>query len=799
MGLYQEKNVPSINETQDEEFKLTMSEEDKKDAAPIAAMYWFRPHVSGLEPPKLRAHASAVYQGKMYVYGGTTKTACSNTLYILDLDTFCWSIPKVYGSVLPPCRAHSFVVDEQRGDIYLMFGGDEQTYYNHIYKLNTHSMTWTHLRTYNTPSERRAQTATFWNNTLYLFGGGDGTRALNDVYQLNLETLEWKEVMTTGKSPNDRGYHTGTLVQDKWVILGGSDGKECFGDIFVLDLSLKKWYTVNNTLNRLAHTSTCIGSFLFVMGGHDGNQYCQDLHLLDLVHMTWETKKVCGTKPSPRGYHTTVYYDGRLILFGGYDGADLLNDVHGNEENSTLNFLQRITSNNDTSIPIPTNSWGMLVLSNIQNQQEDLEDVIQFLLTHDKAIVLLPVSIPSHPSAIIDQEFIMDHIMITIEENHVVSPSGIHGIIEGSLFNMDTSSTTINYPKYNILASHIQLPLKGDKQMNATIIQKPISRKEITDWISNKLKDSLNDKADEFIKHFKKNIPRTMDTMSQLFLEFMHKLQQDYSDDKDRLDKIESYVCQELYDYFFTDPQGDEAIQGEALESRIAAFNLLDLNISHLGVTIDQKDMETIVSLASHELQVLDKEKGPKEKLYTLVKIHQIITDTIGEQSTDVLLPILIYTIVKTNPTRLLSNLKYISRFQRPDQLAGQSSYCLTNTMAAVSFLETANLVGLGLSADKVISHVEDLKESSITKPNNHNNNGLKLMNDVVDSSYRAVFDGINKLWQRNSSSNKAQENGPITKFLEMKSVDELKIGEVTELLADYKRLAAIIKQAGLA
>lgn len=249
---------------------------------------------------------------------------------------------------------------------------------------------------------------------------------------------------------------------------------------------------------------------------------------------------------------------------------------------------------------------------------------------------------------------------------------------------MDTSSTTINYPKYNILASHIQLPLKEDKQMNAIIIQKPISRKEITDWLSNKLKDSLNDKADEFIKHFKKNIPRTIDTMSQLFLEFMHKLQQDYSDDKDRLDKIESYVCQELYDYFFTDPQGDEAIQGEALESRIAAFNLLDLNISHLGATIDQKDMETIVSLASHELQVLDKEKGPKEKLHTLVKIHQIITDTIGEQSTDVLLPILIYTIVKTNPTRLLSNLKYISRFQRPDQLTGQSSYCLTNTVCVI-------------------------------------------------------------------------------------------------------------------
>jgi hypothetical protein len=36
-------------------------------------------------------------------------------------------------------------------------------------------------------------------------------------------------------------------------------------------------------------------------------------------------------------------------------------------------------------------------------------------------------------------------------------------------------------------------------------------------------------------------------------------------------------------------------------------------------------------------------------------------------------------------------------------------------------------------------------------------------------------------------------------KFLQVKSVDELKIGDVKELLADYKRLAAIMKQAGLA
>lgn len=88
--------------------------------------------------------------------------------------------------------------------------------------------------------------------------------------------------------------------------------------------------------------------------------------------------------------------------------------------------------------------------------------------------------------------------------------------------------------------------------------------------------------------------------------------------------------------------------------------------------------------------------------------------------------------------------------------------------MAAVSFLETTNLVGLGLSADKVYSHVIDLNATSTattatstksTEPTTPINKqpiqqqqqtGLKIVSDVVDGSYR-VFDGIGKFWARNT------------------------------------------------
>lgn len=71
----------------------------------------------------------------------------------------------------------------------------------------------------------------------------------------------------------------------------------------------------------------------------------------------------------------------------------------------------------------------------------------------------------------------------------------------------------------------------------------------------------------------------------------------------------------------------------------------------------------------------------------------------------DVLLPLLIFTVVKSNPQKFVSNLKFIQRYRMPSRLTGEASYCLTNMLAVVAFLETTNLVGLGLSADRIMRY----------------------------------------------------------------------------------------------
>lgn len=299
-------------------------------------------------------------------------------------------------------------------------------------------------------------------------------------------------------------------------------------------------------------------------------------------------------------------------------------------------------------------------------------------------------------------------------------------------FSLDPSSITPDHPKYNILASHVQLPLRNDKLITVMLIQKPLSKNDIMEWIATKAKndksmntpliDPLSAQVDEFIHKYKKNPPKTTDISSDKILDFLEDMRDAINDenDVDRLDIIETYICHQLYDYLFTHPDGDEAMQDEALESRIAALNLLDLDLNHLGVSFDdeEKQFEDIAKLAGTQLQQLNTMMGAKEKLQALVKTHQIIVDavegfsdkhrhaptttlddnaevvqemkhamaTVHEEekkpsqiNADVLLPILIFTIVKSNPTHFLSNLKFIQRYRRPDQLRGQASYCLTN------------------------------------------------------------------------------------------------------------------------
>jgi Rab9 effector protein with kelch motifs len=118
---------------------------------------------------------------------------------------------------------------------------------------------------------------------------------------------------------------------------------------------------------RLAHTATQVGSYLFIHGGHDGSNYTSDtllfnlgtcsLHLgsflypflsahsrsFTIVNLQFEPRNILGRRPAARGYHVAFLADHRLIIAGGFNGADVFDDVYALELAAAA-YLPQVTS-----------------------------------------------------------------------------------------------------------------------------------------------------------------------------------------------------------------------------------------------------------------------------------------------------------------------------------------------------------------------------------------------------------------------------------------------------------------------
>ncbi|GAA6028806.1 hypothetical protein JCM8097_007405 [Rhodosporidiobolus ruineniae] len=144
--------------------------------------------------------------------------------------------------------------------------------------------------------------------------------------------------------------------------------------------------------------------------------------------------------------------------------------------------------------------------------------------------------------------------------------------------------------------------------------------------------------------------------------------------------------------------------------------------------------------------------------------------------SADLILPLLIFSVVRANPPHIVSHLSFIQRFRSDSLLRGQSSYCLTNFSAVVEFLTHLDVSALGITSQRLLglsspaaspalSTASSSSSSSLFpaafgggRPRAHTTGRLRdrLPQDaaalvgaagtnlfgVVDSSYRLIFSG---------------------------------------------------------
>lgn len=193
----------------------------------------------------------------------------------------------------------------------------------------------------------------------YLFGGNDQSVRMNEIHILDTHSMRWSRCAATGETPIPRSAHSCCMVNGTreslaacivrsrdflnvltfvWpvpdmYVFGGWDGQEELGDLHCFDTTTNIWTRVETSgtppAPRHFHNACRMGNDrLYVFGGYDGESWRNDVVVLDLTSMTW-TQVVCeGEKPGVRASGSAcVLDDDRMLVFGGYDGTDFLDDL----------------------------------------------------------------------------------------------------------------------------------------------------------------------------------------------------------------------------------------------------------------------------------------------------------------------------------------------------------------------------------------------------------------------------------------------------------------------------------------
>ncbi|KAF1806973.1 hypothetical protein FB192DRAFT_1295358 [Mucor lusitanicus] len=159
-------------------------------------------------PPALVGASVNVIDDKVYVFAGRLATSrkMTNYLYILDLNTLCWT------RHIPPPDSDS------------------------------------------PPKARYFHSASVYKNQLVIFGGmghsrisSEGLCVLDDVAVLDIDTMCWKKqsIQPSLYSPQARYAHLSSIAEDKLLIVGGQDlDNNYLDEMNVLNLKTWEWEQV---------------------------------------------------------------------------------------------------------------------------------------------------------------------------------------------------------------------------------------------------------------------------------------------------------------------------------------------------------------------------------------------------------------------------------------------------------------------------------------------------------------------------------------------------------------------------
>jgi dihydrofolate reductase len=179
-----------------------------------------------------RSHSSVVFDGKIWVIGGTDGTNIFNDVWSSS-DGITWT--RATASAGFSTRfAHSSVVFD--GKIWVIGGYDGASRFNDVWS-SSDGITWTRATASAGFSTRFAHSSVVFDGKIWVIGGTDGTNYFKDVWSSS-DGITWTQA-TASAGFSTRRSHSSVVFDGKIWVIGGFDGTNYFKDVWAYCAKIK--------------------------------------------------------------------------------------------------------------------------------------------------------------------------------------------------------------------------------------------------------------------------------------------------------------------------------------------------------------------------------------------------------------------------------------------------------------------------------------------------------------------------------------------------------------------------------
>ncbi len=209
------------------------------------------------------------------------------------------------------------------------------------------------------PLARSAMAAQTYESSIYIIGGETPSGVTGSILRLKVGQKQWQQLLD---KPTPVADAQAALVGERLYIPGGrlASGKPT-RVLEVYELRLGRWETLAPLPLALSgYALAAVDGRLYLFGGWDGQRIVETVYSYDPETDAWKT----GTPmSSPRAFAAAVALEGRILLVGGTDGAHPLDTVQ-------VYFPQRDQAGDNpwedhTKLPEPRSAVGAAVIAGL--------------------------------------------------------------------------------------------------------------------------------------------------------------------------------------------------------------------------------------------------------------------------------------------------------------------------------------------------------------------------------------------------------------------------------------------------